>query len=104
MSTTLAVVPPLAALVRKARSGQAVVMTNLSWEEYQATLRELDAFRVRTTFDCGRLEIMPTSQLHEIVKWVLARLMEAWADAQGIPFSVGGEMSFEREDLDRGLK
>src|SRR5262245_4680758 len=104
MSTTLAVVPPLAALVRKARSGQAVVMTNLSWEEYQATLQDLDAFRFRTAFDRGRLEIMPTSRLHEIIKSLLARLLEPWADANGIRYAFGGAMSCTREDLNRGLE
>ena len=104
--SAMAVVSPLTELVRKVQGGQAIVLTGVSWDVYQILLKTLfeEHLHARTTYDRGRFEVMPTSRLHEIIKSLLARMLEAWADALNIPYNFGGEMSCEREDLQCGLQ
>jgi Uma2 family endonuclease len=81
-----------------------VVLDGISWSLYQQLLAEAGDGPVRMTFDCGRLEIMSPSPIHESVKKVLARLIEAYSDISKIPVEGLGSTTFDREDLQKGLE
>jgi Uma2 family endonuclease len=90
-------------LYRTMKQGQSVYLTGLTWEEYVALQEELGDLRPRITFDNGRLEIMPISQLHEAIAWLLNALLTIWADEFDLPFCAGGQMTFSRRDLAKGF-
>jgi Uma2 family endonuclease len=100
----LAVITPLAELVRRAQSGQTVYMSGLSWKEYTALLKELNGTRVRITFDQGRLEIMPISWEHGALSWLLNMLLFVWVEENNLSMCGGGQVTFSRRDLAKGLE
>ncbi len=57
-----------------------VTLNGVSWSLYQTMLSEVGHGNLRLTFDQGRLEIMSPLPIHERVKTVLARIIEAYAD------------------------
>ncbi len=50
------------------------------------------------------MEIVRPSDLHELAKKCLARIVEAYADAAGIRRRGVGQWTLRREDLARGLE
>jgi Uma2 family endonuclease len=83
---------------------RSVVLRGISWSLYQSMLAEIRSGAIRLTYDQGWLEIMTLSPLHEKVKTILARLIEAYADANGIDAEGLGSTTFSREELKRGLE
>jgi Uma2 family endonuclease len=81
-----------------------VVMNDVSWDFYQRMLAEIGDGRLRLVYDGGRLEIRSPSPIHEHVKKVLARIIEAYADACGVPVEGLGSTTFDREDLAKGIE
>ncbi|HEY2586494.1 MAG TPA: Uma2 family endonuclease [Tepidisphaeraceae bacterium] len=81
-----------------------VVLENVSWAFYERMLTEIGNGPTRLTFDNGRLEIMSPSRLHERVKNILGRIVEAYGEAMDIVVEAGGSMTFRREDLQKGLE
>lgn len=55
--------PPLSR--RPIEQGRQVVLPDISWETYEAVLRDLGECPLRMTYDRGSLEIMPLSFGHE---------------------------------------
>ena len=85
-------------------SSHRVVLHGVSWSLYQQMLAEVGDGHLRLTYDRGSLEIMSPSDLHEKVKTVTARLIEAYADAVDIVVEGLGSTTFLREDALRGLE
>ncbi len=84
---------------------QRLVLSDVSWEDYEKIgeiLRDRPALRL--TFDHGSLEIMTTSAEHEKYKIRLGRLVETLAEECNLRIEPGGNMTFKREDLVRGLE
>jgi Uma2 family endonuclease len=81
-----------------------VTLDGVSWQFYQNMLDEVGESHVRLTFDRGRLEIMSPLPIHEQVKKVLARLIEAYADEMHLTIEGLGSTTFDREDLQKGLE
>ena len=82
-----------------------VVLAPVSWSLYQQILRELGDNRgTRLAYDDGRLEIMSPSDFHEDVKKIVARLIEAYADASGIDIQGYGAWTMNREAMKKGLE
>lgn len=82
-----------------------VVLEGVSWSLYEKMLAELgDRRGVRLTYDRGRLEIMSPSRLHENVKKIAARLLEAYSDAVEVRVEGCGSWTLNREDLEKGLE
>ena len=60
----------------RARGEQRVILTGVSWKEYDSFLSLLDDHPgVRLYYLAGELEIMTTSPEHERIKSMLARLL-----------------------------
>lgn len=82
-----------------------VLLHDVSWQSYVAIGNALaDRPAIRMTYDRGKLEIMTTSHLHEIYKTRLSRLLETLAEEFTRPIAPGGQMTFQREDLERGIE
>ena len=81
-----------------------VVVNGVSWQLYQQMLAEIGDGHTRLTYDQGRLEIMSPTPRHELIKTVLGRLVEAYADEMDIPIEGFGSTTFDREDLQKGLE
>jgi Uma2 family endonuclease len=82
-----------------------VLLVDLDWQDYLKMgdiLRDRPALRL--TYDRGSLEIMTTSQGHEKYKKWLARLLETLAEEFNVPIDTAGNMTFQREDLARGVE
>lgn len=88
-----------------ASGSQRLVLDDITWDEYRtigSILRDRPALRL--TYDQGSLEIMTTSPEHEKYKVRLGRLIETLAEEFGLRLEPGGNMTFQRDDLDRGLE
>jgi Uma2 family endonuclease len=82
----------------------SIVVHDVKWETYRALREESASRHVRMTFDRGRLEFMSPSKLHERVAILLAQMVVAWTDAKNIDRQGCGTVTFQREDLARGLE
>ena len=83
---------------------ERLLLTGISWEFYLRFCDELDGRRIRLTYDRGNMEIMITKRPHEFYKKLLAKLVEQMVLELNIPVSSGGSMTFQREDLQRGIE
>lgn len=83
---------------------QRVVMDNISWSTYLAILNDAENRRGRIAYDEGVLEIMSPSKQHENAKTLIARMIEAYAEATGIEADGAGSTTFKREDLKKGFE
>jgi Uma2 family endonuclease len=79
-------------------------LSSIPWEGYVAIRDGLGERPVRVTYDRGELEIMSPSNRHENRKKLLGRLIEALTEEMGIDIYSSGSMTFQREDLLRGLE
>ena len=84
--------------------GRRMLLDGVSWGTYQSLLKDIGDRHIRLTFDCGKLEIMSPLPIHENVKSVIARLLEAYADAVGIDVECFGSTTLQREDLAKGIE
>ncbi|MBY0524614.1 MAG: Uma2 family endonuclease [Gemmataceae bacterium] len=84
---------------------QRLVLCDVAWADYLAIGNALrDRGNVRLTYDRGMLEIMTTSPRHEIWKKWLDYLLQLLIEECGLARVTAGNMTFQREDLERGLE
>lgn len=83
---------------------QRVILDHISWQTYVAILHDADHCRGRMTYDRGVLEIMAPSKLHENVKRLIGRMVEAFTEERNIDMVSASSTTFKREDLDRGFE
>jgi Uma2 family endonuclease len=80
------------------------LLRGVSWQDYVA-LRDNDEYRnTRMTFDRGSLELMSPGRLHERLRIVIGKCVEAWCREMLISYQSCGSTTFRREDLERGLE
>ena len=84
---------------------ERLLLDDLTWEQYVTITDALpERPGLRTAFDGTRLELMTTSSRHEWYKSLLARMVEMLTFELGYPLHSGGNATFRREDLERGLE
>jgi Uma2 family endonuclease len=82
-----------------------VVLQGISWETYQALVRELECQPgQRLTYDGGTLEIAMPLPPHERYKKYLARLVEVVTEELGLEVASLGSCTWSRRDLLKGLE
>jgi Uma2 family endonuclease len=86
------------------RAERRVVIEGVSWRLYQQMLAEIGDGHTRLTYDQGRLEIRSPTTRHELIKKILGRLLEAYADEMEVEVEGFGSTTFDREDLQKGLE
>src|SRR4051812_17622495 len=94
----------IAAKPRPAIDGQRFVLYGVGWEGYQTLLKLVGDRPIRLTYDRGDLELMSPLTPHERFKSLLGRMVEAITEELDIPVISAGSMTFNREDVDRGLE
>ncbi len=83
---------------------QRVILDNISWSTYQAILKDAEGCRGRIAYDRGVLEIMAPSKVHENVKRLIGRMIEAFTEELNIEIESASSTTFTREDLERGFE
>lgn len=107
MSSTVALPPPVAAVLEPImiEPAQKLLLHNVSWESYIAIGNALsERGNLHLTYDEGRLEIMSLSQVHEMLKFLLCRLIDVLLEELDIPSNGYGQMTHQRQDLGKAFE
>ena len=80
------------------------LVTDVSWDFYKRFCDEIGERPIRLTFSNGDLEIMITKAPHEFYKTFLAKLIEMIVFELQVPVRSGGNMTFQRDDLQKGFE
>jgi Uma2 family endonuclease len=84
---------------------QRVILPGVTWQQYEDLLTTLaDHTGLRLIYLEGTLEIFMPSPEHEMLKKVIARLLERYAEEVDIPLHGYGSTTFRREAKARGLE
>jgi len=85
--------------------GQCVIVRGVSWDTYTCLVADfVDSRGTRIAYDQGTLELMAPSFNHEHVADLLADVVKAVAEAQGLDVVPAGSTTFKREDVERGFE
>ncbi len=88
-----------------ASSEQHFVLDNVTWQQYEEIGKVLEnRAGLRITYDRGILELMTTSPEHEKYKMRLGGLLQTLCEEFNLAMEPAGNMTFKREDLERGLE
>lgn len=80
------------------------MLRGVAWEEYRTISQALSGRHVRLTYDRGTLEFRTISPLHGHLSRLLARMIFVLTEELGLPLKSFGDMTCDREDLERGLE
>jgi Uma2 family endonuclease len=84
---------------------QQVVLRDISWQTYQAMLRDLgDERSTRLAYDRGILEITMPSDEHEIIKHLLERIVIALTMEFDLSVKGAGSVTLSHEDLQQSVE
>lgn len=85
--------------------GSALHLQNVSWEEYESYLKELgDAYRLRLSYDEGRLEIMSPSFEHEDIAGMFPHLILVLARECGMKCKSARSTTMRKRSRSKGLE
>jgi len=97
--------PILAAPSRVEDPDQRVILDGIDWWQFESFLAiRGDRAGVRVTYLEGQLEIMSPSRSHEMLKKLIARLLEAYADEKGLVFEGYGSLTMRNAPKLRGIE
>lgn len=94
----------MATITEKTIEPQLYVLHDVSWEFYEACLKELGDRNIRLTYDRGTLEFMSPTERHDRSKRLLGRLIEALTEELEIEIRSEGSTTWRNEELERGLE
>ncbi|HEY3355720.1 MAG TPA: Uma2 family endonuclease [Polyangia bacterium] len=84
---------------------QRVVIHGVSWSQYEAIRERTDHIPgLRLTYLEGALEIMSPSSRHELLKKLIARLLEVYALERDIDLVGAGSTTFRSPEVERALE
>jgi Uma2 family endonuclease len=90
---------------RLADPDQRVILDGIDWWQFETFLAiRGDRAGVRVTYLEGQLEIMSPSRTHEMLKTLIARLLEAYAEEKGLVFEGYGSLTMRNAPKMRGLE
>lgn len=101
------VVPPTEPLHRPRPDedlARRVTLHNVPWSLYGQLLELTGNGLPRMTYDRGTLEMETPSKRHEVLKWIVGRFVEAYAEAEGIEYEAVGSTTWRRESAAGGLE
>lgn len=85
--------------------GQRVLLSNVSWQEFEAILEDLGEHRgSRVAYDDGTLEIMTPLPEHETSKELVSDLVKALLEELDIEFCPLGSTTFKNEEMNKGIE
>lgn len=83
---------------------QRIVLEGVSWTTFRQLSEEKQGSGIRLTYECGRLEIMAPSRMHEKFKRLMGRMIETAAEELDLPLDSGSSMTFRQAETARGLE
>jgi Uma2 family endonuclease len=84
---------------------QRLVLPGVSWQQYEALLATLGDYPgLRLIYLEGTLEIFMPSAEHEMLKKMIARLLERYAEEIDLPLHGYGSTTFRQEAKAKGLE
>ncbi len=83
---------------------QRVVLRDVDWETYLTLAEKTNRPGKLITYDCGVLEIMSPSRNHEILKSMIGRMVERYAEIRGIDATSTASTTFKRSASQRGFE
>jgi Uma2 family endonuclease len=84
---------------------QHIVMEGVTWQTYQALLKDLGDHRSsRLAYDQGVLEIIMPSDTHEFISRLLEAIIRALTEELGLRLRGYGSTTLDREDLEKGAE
>jgi Uma2 family endonuclease len=83
---------------------QRLLLRGVDWETYQAISRALTGRHLRLTYDRENLELMTISGIRGRCSRLLGRLIFVLAEEFDLPIRSCGDMTCDREDLERGVE
>lgn len=89
---------------RKALGESRFLISSVDWPTYEAVLKALGDRPTRLTFDGGNLEFMSPSPAHERYQRMFDRLFSVLSSELRLPIVFGGSLTFDRQDIERGLE
>lgn len=92
------------ATVEQVRAERCFGLHGVSWQTYLELRMSPQNEHVRMTYDRGKLKMMSPSKTHEQLASLIARLIEVWTEEIGIDIQSCRTVTFQREDLERGLE
>jgi Uma2 family endonuclease len=85
--------------------GSAMILQNVSWEEYERYLHAVDGkVHVRLSYDDGRLEIMSLSPEHEFISHLFPYLILVLAQECALKFLSLGSTTMRKRPNTKGLE
>ncbi len=85
--------------------GQRVLLSDVSWQEFEAILEDLGEHRAsRVAYDNGILEIMTPLPEHETGKVLIGDLVKALLEELDIEFWSLGSTTFKNELMSQGIE
>jgi Uma2 family endonuclease len=84
---------------------QTIILSNISWQTYQAMLTEMGDHRAtRLAYHQKILILKMPSKLHEIINRLLARIVKTLTEELNLEVVDLGSTTLEREDLEKGVE
>lgn len=97
--------PVLAAPEQLVDPDQRVILNGIDWWQFETFLAiRGDSAGARVTYLEGQLEIMSPSRSHEMLKTLIARLLEAYAEEKGLFFNGYGSLTMRNAPRLRGIE
>ena len=85
-------------------NGQRFSLNSIDWQTYRKISEALTGRHLRITFDRGRLEFKTISCLRGTLCRLFAHLIAILTDEFSLPCGGCGDMTCDRESLDRGIE
>lgn len=102
---SVAVANNLLEAVEHLAPGMTLRADDVSWKEYEQLLTDLgESYHKRIFYDCGRLEVMTITSLHERQKNVINRLISAISDELDIDIESCGSTTYKEEIKAKGAE
>jgi Uma2 family endonuclease len=86
------------------RGERRIVLSGISWELYEHLRENEENWHVHMAYDRGTLELMSPSRDHELIKTLLARMIEAFTEEMGIPLCGLGSTTWKSQELAKGIE
>jgi Uma2 family endonuclease len=83
---------------------QRFLLRGIDWSNYRALSDLLTGRHLHLAYDRGNLEFMTISSSHANYGCLLARFIVVLAEEFNLPLGSYGDMTYDREDLDRGVE
>jgi Uma2 family endonuclease len=85
--------------------GQRVLLSEVSWQEFEAILEDLGEHRAaKVAYDSGTLEIMTPLPEHETNKELVSDLIKALLEELDIEFCSWGSTTFKNQEMNKGIE